>query len=83
VTLLSLLPRTHSVRERRLIVIGLLAAAAPASILPLIFGGRRLALLYEAASPYFFGGLVLFGVLVVMTWRRKISRNINLPSQTV
>jgi hypothetical protein len=45
--------------------------AAPATVLPLVFGGRRLALLYEAGSPYFFGTLIVFGVLVMMTRRRK------------
>ena len=34
----------YPARERRLVMIGLLAVAAPASILPLVFGGRRLAL---------------------------------------
>jgi hypothetical protein len=31
-------------------------------------------LFYEASSPYFFGALVLFGVLVLMTARRKALR---------
>lgn len=51
--------------------IGLAALAASGTILPLVFGGRRLALLYEAASPYFFGTLVLFGALIVVTVRLK------------
>ena len=71
--LLAVLPRARSTEERRLILTGLAAVAAPATVLPLVFGGRRLALLYEAGSPYFFGALVLFGVLVVMTLRRKDS----------
>jgi hypothetical protein len=83
VALLAVLPRTHSPRERRTIFIALLAAAAPASILPLFFAGRRLALFYEASSPYFFGGLVLFAVLVVMTRRRKIGRGVRLPRETI
>jgi hypothetical protein len=74
VALLALRPRTRSTRERRAILTGLVATAAPATILPLVFGGRRLALLYEASSPYFFGGLVLFGVLVMMTLWRKADR---------
>jgi hypothetical protein len=45
--------------------------AAPSTILPLVFAGRRLALLYEAGSPYLFGALVLFGLLIAMTRRRK------------
>jgi hypothetical protein len=36
-----------------------------------VFGGRTLALAYEAASPYFFGTAVLFGVLVAVTARLK------------
>lgn len=51
--------------------VGLAALAASGTILPLVFGGRRLALLYEAASPYFFGTLALFGALVVVTVRVK------------
>jgi hypothetical protein len=39
--------------------------------LPSLFAGRRLALLYEAGSPYFFGTALLFVVLVMMTLRRK------------
>jgi hypothetical protein len=71
VALLTLWPRTQSAPDRRLIQVGLLATAAPATILPLVFGGRRMALLYEAASPYTFGALALFGVLVWLTLRRK------------
>jgi len=71
VALMALLAVRPSPSDKRSILIGLLAIALPATILPLFFGGRRLALLYEAASPYFFGTLVLFGVLVVMTMRRK------------
>ena len=71
VVLVALLVRRPAPPDRRSILIGLLAMAAPATILPLVFGGRRLALLYEATSPYFFGTLLLFGVLVVMTIRRK------------
>lgn len=51
--------------------VGLAALAASGTILPLVFGGRRLALLYEAASPYFFGTLVLYGSLIVVTLREK------------
>ena len=71
VALVALLVRRPAPADKRSILIGLLAMAAPATILPLLFGGRRLALLYEASSPYFFGTLVLFGVLVMMTIRRK------------
>jgi Glycosyltransferase family 87 len=71
VALVALLVRRPPPSDKRSIRIGLLAIAAPATILPLLFAGRRLALLYEATSPYFFGTLILFGVLVMMTVRRK------------
>jgi hypothetical protein len=71
VALVALLVRRPAPPDKRSILIALVAIAAPATILPLLFGGRRLALLYEAGSPYFFGTLVLFGVLVMMTVRRK------------
>jgi hypothetical protein len=74
VALVALLVRTPPAPDRRSIGVGLLATALPATILPLVFGGRRLALLYEASSPYFFGTLVLYGALVVMTVRRKANR---------
>lgn len=71
VALVTLLVRRPSPPDKRSILIGLVSIAAPATILPLLFGGRRLALIYEASSPYFFGTLVLFVVLVMMTVRRK------------
>jgi hypothetical protein len=71
VILVALLVRRPAPPDRRSILIALLAIAAPATILPLLFAGRRLALLYEASSPYFFGTMLLFGVLVMMTVRRK------------
>jgi Glycosyltransferase family 87 len=71
VALVALLVRRPPPPDKRSILIGLVGIAAPATILPLLFGGRRLALLYEAGSPYFFGTLVLFVVLVMMTVRRK------------
>lgn len=71
VALVALLAGRPSPPDKRSILIALLAIALPGTILPLVLGGRRLALLYEAGSPYFFGTLVLFGVLVMMTVRRK------------
>jgi hypothetical protein len=71
VVLLALLAEVRHRDHRRLLLAGLVATAAPATVLPLLFGGRRLALLYEAASPYSFGALTLFGVLVALTFRRK------------
>ena len=71
VALVALLVRRPAPPDKRSILIGLLAIAASATILPLLFAGRRLALLYEARSPYFFGTLILFGVLVMMTVASK------------
>lgn len=71
VALVALLAGRPSPPDKRSILIALLAIALPGTILPLVVGGRRLALIYEAGSPYFFGTLVLFGVLVMMTVRRK------------
>jgi Glycosyltransferase family 87 len=71
VALVALLVRRPAPPDKRSILIALLGIAAPATILPLLFAGRRLALVYEASSPYFFGTLLLFGVLVMMTVRRK------------
>ena len=73
VALRALWSRRSPAIERRHIVVGLLATVGPATVLPLVFGGHRLALLYEACSPYTFGALVLFGVLVAMTIHRKTS----------
>jgi hypothetical protein len=71
VALVAILVRRPAPPDKRSILIALLGIAAPATILPLLFAGRRLALIYEAGSPYFFGTLLLFGVLVMMTVRRK------------
>lgn len=50
---------------------GVIATAAAGTFLPLVFGGRRLALAYESASPYFFGTAVLFATLVAIATRLK------------
>jgi hypothetical protein len=71
VALVALLARRPAPPEKRSILIALLAIAAPATILPLLFAGKRLALLYEAGSPYFFGTALLFVLLVMMTVCRK------------
>ena len=58
---------TGSPRPRRqLILVTLGATAAASTFLPLIFGGRQLALAYEAWSPYFAATLVMFVALVVL-----------------
>ncbi len=71
VALVALMVRYPESRERRTIQAGLAVTAASGTVLPLVFGGRALALAYEAASPYFFGTAVLFGVLVWVTARLK------------
>ncbi len=53
-TLAALLVRRRAPTDRRSILIALLAIAAPATILPLVVGGRRMALLYEASLSVFF-----------------------------
>ena len=69
--LLAALARRQDGASRRAIQVGLVATAASGTILPLVFGGRRLALMYEAASPYFFGTLILFAALAFVTARLK------------
>jgi len=71
IALVALMVRYPESRQRRTILAGLAAVAATSTVLPLVFGGRALALAYEAASPYFFGTAVLFGVLVAVTARLK------------
>jgi hypothetical protein len=39
--------------------------------LPLVFAGRRLALVYQAYSPHFFGALVMLIALVLVAVRMK------------
>ena len=76
VTLMALLPRTPAARRAAHDCRRTSRGCGAGTVLPLVFGGRRLALIYEASSPYLFGGLVLFGVLVVMTRRRKMRREL-------
>lgn len=71
VALLVLLPQAATARDRRWLLAGLAASVLPSTVLPLVLGGRRLALIYEATSPYFFGTLALFVVLLAVTSRVK------------
>lgn len=71
VVLTAIASRATSVVERRLAQWGLAAILLPGTILPLVFGGRRLALMYEATSPYLVGALALYGVLLALAWRRE------------
>jgi hypothetical protein len=54
-----------------LIRVALALSAAVGTVLPLVFAGRRLALLHDAYSPHFFGALVMLIALVVVAVRMK------------
>lgn len=71
VVMLGLLMTGASQAHRRLLLLSLGTTAAASTVLPLVFGGRQLALAYEAWSPYFAATLVMFGVLVVLAARLK------------
>lgn len=64
VALLGLI-RVDAGRFGRLAWTGLAVTAAAGTVLPLLLGGRRLALSYESTSPYFWSAAVLLMVL----WR--------------
>jgi hypothetical protein len=69
VALIALAAGARDEIDRRLMVFGLALTAATSTVLPLIFAGRRLALWYEAGSPYFFGTFALFVTLIVLRVR--------------
>jgi hypothetical protein len=69
VALIALVARTRNDIDRRLMLFGLAVTAATSTVLPLLFAGRRLALWYEAAAPYFFGTFALFVTLIVLRVR--------------
>jgi hypothetical protein len=69
VALIALVAKTPAGTDRRLMVFGLAVTAVTGTLLPLVFAGRRLALWYEAGSPYFFGTLALFVTLVQLRVR--------------
>ena len=71
--LLALLPESPAVAQGWSARLGLVVTGAASTFLPLLFGGRTLALAYEASSPYFFSTLVLFIVLLRATDRLKSS----------
>jgi hypothetical protein len=68
---LALLPESPAVAQGWSARIGLIATGAASTFLPLLFGGRTMALAYEAGSPYFFSTLVLFIALLRATDRLK------------
>jgi hypothetical protein len=69
--LLVLWPTLRARSEDALIRYGLAVTAAASTLLPLVFGGRQLALRYEALSPYFFATLALFVLLLLLTRQLK------------
>ena len=71
VALVTLWSHARPALNRRRLLVCLLATSVPATLLPLVFVGHRLALIYEACSPYTFGAIVLFGILVALTLERK------------
>ncbi len=81
--LLAVLARRPDKISKRAVQVGLAATAASGTILPLVFGGRRLALMYEAVSPYFFGTLVLFAALVLLTLKMKQLPDTQLPNHPI
>ena len=71
VVLIALVARTRDETDRRLLIFGVAVTAATSTVLPLVFAGRRLALWYEAGSPYFFGTFALLVTLVVLRVRQQ------------
>jgi Na+/melibiose symporter-like transporter len=67
--LTAMLPQMRDEIDRRLAMFGLVAVLATGTVLPLLFGGRHLALWYEAGSPYFFGTLAMFVTLLALRAR--------------
>lgn len=75
VPVLALLAVRRTVATRLLssmsINVALAMTAATSTFLPMLFGGRRLALVYESLSPYTIATLVLFVSLAFLTVRLK------------
>lgn len=71
---LSRASSTHT--EVRAAQLAVAVTAATGTVLPLVFGGRRLSAAYEATSPYFFGTVVLFSALLYITVRLKAAESI-------
>jgi hypothetical protein len=66
------LMRTHrNLPEAHLIRVTLATIAAIGTVLPLLFAGRRFALVYQTYSPHFFGAAVMLVALVLVAVRMK------------
>jgi hypothetical protein len=71
ITLLALVGRGRKPPEAHCIRVALAITAATGTVLPLVFAGRRLALVYQAYSPHFFGALAVLIALVFVAVRMK------------
>jgi hypothetical protein len=69
--LLALMGSDSDLPEAGLIRVALATTAAIGTVLPLLFAGRRLAMLYQAYSPHFLGALVMLVALVRVAMRMK------------
>ena len=69
--LLALMGGDWDLPEAGLIRVALAMTAAIGTVLPLLFAGRRLAMLYQAYSPHFLGALVMLVALVRVAMRMK------------
>jgi MFS family permease len=69
--LLALRGTGWTLPEAPLVRVALALTAAMGTVLPLVFAGHRLALLYQAYSPHFLGALVMLVALVLVAMRMK------------
>ncbi len=65
----------HNGLNRRLARLAIAAVGTAGTVLPLVFGGRRLALAYEGWSPHLVATLVVFVVLLVLLTRLRVPRH--------
>jgi hypothetical protein len=69
--LLALKKTDGNLPEAALTRVALAMTAVIGTVLPLLFAGRRLAMLYQANSPHFLGALALLVALVGVAMRMK------------
>jgi hypothetical protein len=69
--LLALMRTGRSLLEVHLIRAALAIVAATGTLLPLLFAGHRLALVYQRYSPHFLGPLIMLVALVLVAARMK------------